>query len=253
LRQQPGIVITSFHKYGGRYRVQGLRDPLAANPAVLLQAAKLNPALADFHWAAFYALDDSLVLTRAVAILQPPATVTLTEQNGALRAAGDSTSEWKKSLEARAPLIPGISAVDDKDLNDENSPGRLKAALESRIVLFDVARAEISSRQEASLAQASHEIRALLQQAQTSRANVVVEVVGRADSSGAESTNVLLSQQRAENAVRGLVRLGIPPGFLRATGLGLSSPLRPETDEQNRQYNRSVTFRVVGLVISPSR
>ena len=57
---------------------------------------------------------------------------------------------------------------------------------------------------------------------------------------------MLLSQERANNAVRELVRLGIPEASLRATGIGLSSPLRPETDEQNRQYNRSVTFRVVG-------
>jgi outer membrane protein OmpA-like peptidoglycan-associated protein len=47
--------------------------------------------------------------------------------------------------------------------------------------------------------------------------------------------------------------LGVPAKSLRADGVGVTAPLRPETDEQNRQYNRSVTFRVVGLESPQSR
>jgi outer membrane protein OmpA-like peptidoglycan-associated protein len=246
LRQQPGIVVTSFQESHGRYRIQGLRDPLAADPAALLDQRKLNPRLAEFHWSAFYALDDSLVLKRAIALLQPPAGVTLSVQSGVLHAAGDSSSEWKKSMRERAPLIAGITAVDVQDLNDENSPKGLKAAVESEIILFELGQAEINPRQQQNLAAASQAIQKLLQTAPSPGGNGVIELVGHADSSGPEATNVLLSQERADNAVRALVRLGISLQSLRATGIGLSSPLRPETDEQNRQYNRSVTFRVVG-------
>jgi OOP family OmpA-OmpF porin len=246
LRQQPGIVVTSFQRARGRYRIQGLRDPLAVDPEALLDQRKLNPRLAEFHWSAFYALDDSLVLQRAIALLQPPAGVTLSVQNGVLHAAGDSSSEWKKSMRERAHFIAGITAVDDKDLNDENSPRRLKAAVESEIILFELGQAEINPRQQPNLAAVAQTIQKLLQIAPSAVGNAIVELVGHADSSGPEATNVLLSQERANNAVRELVRLGIPEASLRATGIGLSSPLRPETDEQNRQYNRSVTFRVVG-------
>jgi OOP family OmpA-OmpF porin len=246
LRQQPGIVVTSFQRARGRYRIQGLRDPLAVDPEALLDQRKLNPRLAEFHWSAFYALDDSLVLQRAIALLQPPAGVTLSVQNGVLHAAGDSSSGWKKSMRERAHFIAGITAVDDKDLNDENSPRRLKAAVESEIILFELGQAEINPRQQPNLAAVAQTIQKLLQIAPSAVGNAIVELVGHADSSGPEATNVLLSQERANNAVRELVRLGIPEASLRATGIGLSSPLRPETDEQNRQYNRSVTFRVVG-------
>ena len=246
LRQQPGIVVTSFQRARGRYRIQGLRDPLAVDPEALLDQRKLNPRLAEFHWSAFYALDDSLVLQRAIALLQPPAGVTLSVQNGVLHAAGDSSSEWKKSMRERAHFIAGITAVDDKDLNDENSPRRLQAAVESEIILFELGQAEINPRQQPNLAAVAQTIQKLLQIAPSAVGNAIVELVGHADSSGPEATNVLLSQERANNAVRELVRLGIPEASLRATGIGLSSPLRPETDEQNRQYNRSVTFRVVG-------
>jgi outer membrane protein OmpA-like peptidoglycan-associated protein len=135
--------------------------------------------------------------------------------------------------------------VDVKDLNDENSPKGLKAAVESEIILFELGQAEINPRQQQNLAASSQAIQKLLQTAPSPGGNGVIELVGHADSSGPEATNMLLSQERADNAVRALVRLGIPLQSLRATGIGLSSPLRPETDEQNRQYNRSVTFRVV--------
>jgi OOP family OmpA-OmpF porin len=156
-------------------------------------------------------------------------------------------------MRERSPLIAGISAVDDKNLQNENSPARLRAAVESEVILFDLAQAEISSRQQASLAEASHLIQRLLQASQAAPGSTVVEIVGHADSSGAEATNVLLSQERATNAMRALVRLGISVKSLRASGVGMSSPLRPETDEQNRQYNRSVTFRMAASDSPQSR
>ena len=128
--------------------------------------------MAEFHWSAFYALDDSLVLKRAIALLQPPAGVTLAVQNGVLHAAGDSSGEWKKNMQVRAPLIAGITAVDDKELNDENSPGRLKAALESRIILFELAQAEITPRQKQNLAAAAQTIQKLLQTAPSADGSV---------------------------------------------------------------------------------
>jgi outer membrane protein OmpA-like peptidoglycan-associated protein len=232
LKQQPGIVVTSFSRSGGRYQIQGLRDPLAADPSALLRQRGLDPGKAAFRWGAFYALDDSLVQQRAIALLNPPAGVTLTVQNGVLRAVGSCTTAWEHSLLERAPLIAGITTVDDSQLN----------SIGSALILFDVARAEISPRQDENVAAAAEEIRKVLR---NSPGGASIEVVGRADSTGAEANNVLLSQQRADNVMRALVRLGIPAQALRATGVGMSAPLRPETDEQNRQFNRSVAFRIV--------
>jgi outer membrane protein OmpA-like peptidoglycan-associated protein len=49
------------------------------------------------------------------------------------------------------------------------------------------------------------------------------------------------------------VALGVPEQSLRATGVGMSSPLRPETDEQNRQFNRSVSMRIPDAQNPPKR
>ena len=239
LRGQPGIAVTSFSKSFGHYRIQGLRDPLAADPAALLQQRGLDASRAQFHWGAFYALDDTIVQKRAVALLDPPAGVTLTVQNGMLHAAGACTAAWERTMREHAAMIAGITAVDDSQLN----------SLGSTIILFDLARAEVNPRQNDNLVAAAAEI----QKIRAASPGASFELVGHADSTGAEATNELLSQQRAENVTRALVKLGVPVTALHAAGVGMSAPLRPETDEQNRQYNRSVTIRVSGATGAASR
>jgi outer membrane protein OmpA-like peptidoglycan-associated protein len=240
LREQPGIVVTSFTKSGGRYQLQGLRDPLAADPWAILQQRGLDPGKAAFRWSAFYALDDAIVQQRATALLSPPPGVRLTVRGGVLHAVGNCTSAWESVLHERGPLIAGISAVDDSRLN----------SLGSTAILFDLAQAEISPRQSENLASAAQEIQKILR---TLPNGASFELVGHADSTGAEATNERLSQERADNVMRALIRLGVPAASLRATGVGMSAPLRPETDEQNRQFNRSVTIQVLGAQVPPKQ
>jgi outer membrane protein OmpA-like peptidoglycan-associated protein len=244
LREQPGIVVTSFGKEDGRYRIQGLRDPLAVDPRTLLGQSKLDPKHAEFKWKVFYALDDPLVLKRAEEILQPPQGVTLSFADGTLRASGESPHGWAKMMRARAPLIAGVKALDESGLDDADSLERQKATVESATVYFATGSAEIATDQKARLEQATKAIEMLLQRAVTIPENVVVEVIGHADSTGAEATNLYLSQQRASQVRRDLVQAGIKAGFLRARGTGAAEPVKTGDTEADRQSNRSVTFRV---------
>jgi OOP family OmpA-OmpF porin len=57
LGNQPGIVLTSFEKRGGAHYFSGLRDPLAADPARLLEADGLSADKATFHWEDYHSLD----------------------------------------------------------------------------------------------------------------------------------------------------------------------------------------------------
>jgi outer membrane protein OmpA-like peptidoglycan-associated protein len=245
LREQPGIVVTSFGKEGGRYRIQGLRDPLAVDPRTLLDKSKLDPNHAEFRWHVFYALDDPLVLKRAQEILQPPNGVTLSFGNGTLRASGESPHGWAKMMRARAPLIAGVKALDESGLDDADSLAPQKAAVESAILYFGTGEAEVRADQRERLAQAVKAIQALLLKAETLPANVVVEVIGHADSTGAEGTNFFISQQRASQVGRELVQAGIKARFLRARGAGSAQPVQTGDTDADRQSNRSVTFRVL--------
>jgi OOP family OmpA-OmpF porin len=88
------------------------------------------------------------------------------------------------------------------------------------------------------------QIAVLLQKAQLLHKSASLEIIGHSDSTGLESTNEPLSRERAEGVSRALARAGAPRNSLRPTGVAAAQPLRPETDEQARQENRSVTFRV---------
>ena len=73
---------------------------------------------------------------------------------------------------------------------------------------------------------------------------VSIEVIGHTDTTGIEGTNLLLSQERAD-AIRGmLLRSGIKPVNLRAEGVGISQPVRSEATDEDRHFNRSVTFKL---------
>ncbi|RMG23202.1 MAG: tetratricopeptide repeat protein [Bacteroidetes bacterium] len=74
-----------------------------------------------------------------------------------------------------------------------------------------------------------------------------VEIQGHTDDVGAESDNLLLSQNRA-NAVREyLIASGIDPGRVTAKGYGESMPVAPNDNEAGRAQNRRTEFKVVAL------
>ena len=55
LESEPGILLTHSEKRGSKFYIAGLRDPLAADPAVLLPA-NLSPDHVEFHWEEYHAL-----------------------------------------------------------------------------------------------------------------------------------------------------------------------------------------------------
>src|ERR1700746_2605980 len=142
-RQEPGIVVMSYAREGGRYHVQGFRDPLAANPENLLSSAGIDPKTANLELKPFYSFDDPIVLKRANAYLHPPSGVTLSEKDGQLHAEGIATPAFISRFEERAPWIPGVTAVDDSHLqnSEQLELNRLRSSLESTVLLFPVGRA----------------------------------------------------------------------------------------------------------------
>jgi outer membrane protein OmpA-like peptidoglycan-associated protein len=244
LRQQPGIVITASGERGGRFQIQGLRDPLAIDPHVLAESAGLESQRADFQWQAFYSLDDAMVLRRARQILQPPDTAILGVERGTLRVAGESTPEWAEQLRARAPLIPGVIAVDDHNLNNPDVLLRQEAALEAGLILFDTNSWELSDDQKPRIAELLAPLRNLIQGAEAAHLDLVVELVGHSDSTGTERANAVLSEARARKVMQELVDAGIDVRYLRARGVGATEPVRQEESASDRRYNRSVSFHV---------
>jgi OOP family OmpA-OmpF porin len=248
LRQQPGIVVVSYTKDGQTFHIQGFRDPLSEDPKKLISQAGLNADRADFQLAPFYSLDDAIISKRVIALLHPPTGVKLTEKDGEVDAEGAARQSWISQFEERAPLIAGVTRIDESRLLNESSKelGALKSAVESMALLFPVGRAELEHGQDNDLVSVERHIQNLMLQAAHLHQAVIVDVIGHSDSTGAEATNLPLSQQRAD-MVRGKILrtgAGIKASSLNPRGVGTSQPLRSEDSEDGRRLNRSVTFKI---------
>ncbi len=246
VRGQPGIMVISYDRQGGRYHIQGFRDPLAPDPKTLLKQAGLDPQSAQFDLAPYYSLDDSIIVQRARQLLHPPEGVTLSENHGQLHVEGTASPQWISRVQERAPYIAGVASVDTSHVQNShllqlNAP---KSAVESMILVFPIGRAELEPGQENTVAQTQKQIRDIVDQANRLGEQTTVELTGHSDSTGIEGTNMLLSQERADNIRGTLVRGGVPPANLHTQGVGTTQPLRPEDTEENRRLNRSVTFRI---------
>ena len=244
LRQEPGIAVTGMGEDDGKFRIRGLRDPLAIDPRALAASAGLDTHQAKFEWQAYYSLDDAMVLRRARQILSPPETAILAVERGTLRVAGESPAEWAEQLRVSAPMIPGVIALDDRNLNNPNALLRSRAAVESAIIMFDGGSYELKADQAPRLAQLLEAVRSLILNANASNSELQIELVGHSDSTGTEMTNAPLSEARARKVVNELVQAGIDGRYLHARGAGTAEPVRREETTSDLQYNRSVTFRV---------
>ena len=245
LSNQPGLTVTSFARENGKFVIRGLRDPLTADPAKALAGENLDSRKVEFHWGAYYALDDALVQQRAAAILTPPEGVSIEVKDGVLRVSGHPTAKWLASVRSRALFIPGVRSLDlgrfspEQILFDEDM-----VKIQGVIVRFPLASSSLSSVERGNVRGLVPVIQELLHSPTVAGKNVTLYVVGHSDTTGAETSNQQLSQRRAERIVEELARQGIPASALHSTGVAATQPLRPEDSEENRQYNRSATLHV---------
>ena len=241
LREQPGFAVTSSGWERGHFVIRGLRDPLSADPVAVLKQHNLTEQ-PEFHWGAYYALDDSIVEQRATQILVPPPGTTLQVKDGVLFFTGQPPFTWLKELPKRVLVVPGIRSVDSAGLLSaaQHAVAQSVEKIQSTVLKFPLGSAMLSSAEGGRLRALMPELKDL-----QGVGNMTIEVWGHSDTSGTEATNLTLSQKRADRVALELVQLGVPGNLLRATGVAASDPLRPEDSEENRAYNRSVSFRLI--------
>jgi OOP family OmpA-OmpF porin len=247
LRKQPGLVVTRFERSGGVYQIEGLRDPLAPDPAALLQQTGLDPAAAVISWRPFYALDDAILLRRAQALLAPPPGVAFTVKESVLSAAGEAEPAWIAQATQRATQITGIHRADFAGVADTHRAefDRRAKAIEAAAFHFVQGKTDFAEDPEAVLAAVAQDIAVLLAKAQRLGLQVTFEVSGHTDATGTESSNLPLSRARARRVGQEVVRRGVRPGLLAYRGAGPAEPLRTEASDEDRRMNRRVSIRVL--------
>ncbi|NLI80790.1 MAG: OmpA family protein [Deltaproteobacteria bacterium] len=72
-----------------------------------------------------------------------------------------------------------------------------------------------------------------------------IEIGGYTDSTGSESHNLQLSQQRAEAVAKVLQAKGVDAGRISTRGFGESGPVASNATEAGRQKNRRITLFII--------
>jgi outer membrane protein OmpA-like peptidoglycan-associated protein len=247
LQEQPGIVVTGAERRRGKWLVSGLRDPLAVRPEALLEPARLDPSRVAGRWEPYQALHPAIMLKRLSATLDPPPTVSLSQDAGGIRATGSASQRWLDKARAFTLALPaGAPTVDLSALRNVEDPDfmRLRDAIQARLIHFDFSMPRPAADQEGKLDAAAADMRELVQVARTQGFPVKVTIVGHADATGKDTSNLALSIGRAE-VVRSMLRArGVDPGLLTVRGAGPLEPLRPGASEDEMSMNRRVSFGV---------
>jgi OOP family OmpA-OmpF porin len=244
LQAEPGLVVVSAARSGGRYFVSGLRDPLARDPEQILRASNLSPGTVTGRWQPYQALEPRFVLARAREALRPPRGVTLDLRDGVLSVSGRAPATWIAEARRLAPLVAGVRRLD--------ATGPLNAEIQSAVerigkstVLFGKGTARLAAGQDDVVRNLALEIGRLDTLAGAAGGHVRIEIVGHTDADGASDSNLPLSRARAEHMRTLLGTEAAPHIEMVATGIGSSQPAFPGVTEAEKQQNRRVSFRVI--------
>ena len=254
LAQEPGIVVVESGRRAGKFFVSGLKDPLATDPATLVEPSGLVAASVTSRWEPYYALHSSFVAARARELLRPPTGVTLEYIDGLLKATGPASTEWIEESQRLAPAVTGVrrfeyslgNANGDKP-NDPPAPrsdaeGQLKQRIESTALRFQMAESGLAPGQQTTVRELVVHLRDLNRALRARDARAHVEIIGHT-SDGSNVANRALSRARAE----GVLALLRDHSFdaLDFSAVGDRSASTPTSvDESAKEWSRRVSFRV---------
>lgn len=241
LRREPGIVVVSSGRRGGKFFVEGLRDPLSRDPGQLLAGTGLSANSIAAQWQPYQALAPDFVVARARDLLQPPAGVTLQFQNGVLTSSGSAPDRWIVESERLAPAIAGVRRFQYAGLEPDL---RIKQQLESLALTFPKGQADLTDGQSDTIDRIARLLGELNSVSALRARTTRVELIGHADNDGSDEINSPLSIARAETILRQLPVSRFDAIDFVSRGVGTAEPLAPGVTESEKARNRRVSFRV---------
>jgi outer membrane protein OmpA-like peptidoglycan-associated protein len=243
LRTEPGLVVVSSGREGGKYVVSGMRDPLARDPSSLLAAHNLSADDVAFRWAPYQGLEPPLIAARAEAVLHPPDGVSLSVKDGVLSASGAPPATWVAEAARLTPFIAGLTRFDASGALDSAMRSAI-GAIESEALLFVKGASRLAPGQEDALAHLVKNARDLDALAAASGQRLHLEIVGHTDADGPDQSNVPLSRARAETIAAALGASTLTHLDIAPTGVGSQDPAVAGQAESDKQRNRRATIHV---------
>ncbi|MGA6963871.1 MAG: OmpA family protein [Xanthobacteraceae bacterium] len=247
LKAEPGIAITEIGQRDGKWVIRGLRDPLAADPQLVLRESSIDPARVVAHWEPYQSLQPEFVLKRVQAAFAPPPTVIFALEDDRIVATGSAPLTWIQRARAFSRMLPvGAPAVDLSHVRDINDGvlGKLRDAIQSKEIHFDNGNPLPARGQEGTLDQLAAELKELTALSSTLRVTTRVTLTGHSDSTGQGLYNLSLSLGRAESVRTLLKQRGVDPDLLAVRSAGTLEPREQGNTEVARSVNRRVSFTV---------
>ncbi len=133
LQAEPGIVVTDVHEGDERWIVEGLRDPLAADPEELRAKSAVDGEDVELRMGAYRSLEPVFVQRRLLDRLSVPDTVRATWRDRTLVLTGPVYSAWIRTALQAVADVPEVDGVDISGLTPDPA---LDALLVSRAVLI---------------------------------------------------------------------------------------------------------------------
>jgi outer membrane protein OmpA-like peptidoglycan-associated protein/uncharacterized protein YidB (DUF937 family) len=131
----------------------------------------------------------------------------------------------QKAIAALGSLKPGFTAQD------------LVSALNLNVINFATGSAQIPADQSDYLNRVALALRA-------APSGTVIEIAGHTDNTGDATSNMSLSQQRADAVRNYLIQQGVDGNMLVAKGYGDTKPVGPNDTEEGKFRNRRIEFTV---------
>jgi outer membrane protein OmpA-like peptidoglycan-associated protein len=248
LRAEPGIVVADSELRNGKWQVSGLRDPLAADPGLVMSQSGLDAKQVAGHWESYQALNPAIVLRRLAASLNPPPSVSLSLKGDTVEVTGSVPQYWVERAKALVAALPaGSPKVDFSALRDVQDPEflRLRDTIQGHVIAFDSNADRPAQGQDATLDAVADEFHQLMRVTRRLGFSAHMMVAGHADAAGNETANLSLSAARAE-VVRSMLKArGIAPELLTVRSAGPLEPLSAPDGKVTAAMNRRVTFTVI--------
>ncbi len=230
LRAEPGIVVTSAHRRGSRYTFEGLRDPLAREPADILARRGITDA--ELRFEPYYSADPRITEARIRQKLDPPPGVSLRLSDGTLRASGTAPRAFIERAGA-ATLLAGVDRLDDAELHEAEALAAARADAQElgRVeVRFRSGSSRLGGAEQKRVDHAAAISGRLVSNARAAHMRACIVVRGYADPTGTQSENRALSEARARAVVSGLVARGVDPEHVAPEGRGVRGRIARTSD-----------------------
>ena len=246
LDTEPGIAVIRSERSDGKWRITGMRDPLAVNPSVLMASRGVDTNEVVAHWEPYVSTEPALLLARARHVLAPPGGITLSLKGDTLVASGRAPAFWIIRADGLAPALAGVGAVDLSHVTPglPASMEPIAAEIESQRTLFAAGSDALDQRAVSSIATVAAKLRELVKAADANRYDLTIQVVGRADPTGTEKDNLALSRRRAAVVRDRLVSLGINASRLSIDASGSGDPIPADASAERARLNRSASFTI---------